>query len=77
MIKCRDSYVIVCLYSVKVTAGPLRETTVALVANKVCFVKVASTHPCTMEMYCLTCSTLSIASFPTAKLHRLTVQSVF
>lgn len=77
MTKCRDSYVIVCLYSVKVTAGPLREATVALGANKVCFVKVASTRLCTTEMYCLTCSTLSIASFPTAKLHRLTVQSVF
>lgn len=40
MTKCRDSYVIVCLYSVKVTAGPLREATVALGANKVALLKL-------------------------------------
>lgn len=75
--KCRDSYVTLWLYRVKLTAGRLGETTVALGAIKFCCAKVKPTHLCTMEINCLTCSTLSIAPFPTAKPHRLTVQPEF
>lgn len=63
MIKCGNGSVIGCLYSVKVTAGPQRGTTVALGVIKFCCAKSRI-----MEIYCLTCSTMSLASFPTAKL---------
>lgn len=41
MIKCGNGSVIGCLYSVKITPGPLRGTTVALGVIKFCCAKAA------------------------------------
>lgn len=70
MIKCGDSYFVVHLYSLKVTAG--EKTTEALGANKFRCVTYQTT-----SALCLTCPAWSFASFPPAKPHGLTVQSVF